>query len=195
MLYKFTFFIFNIFILQNLNAQLEFCTISGTICGSNSGKIYLVPVVNDSKYYGKTNFVDSADILNNFFVIHRKIYDENIYAYRLLVKSNTINGITNLLFLSPKNEKICVDSVNEFVSPIIENSTVQNEMKFEYEPFFKKLIQETNKFEITSNDLNRKYGNSIPNEENLNLTMKVRELTKMADSLFLNMLNFILIHI
>ena len=114
--YKRYFILFCYFftILSNkTEAQARHYTINGSFGKIFTGEVYLLPAIADKNYYKKNAEIDSANVYNGKFVINRNVYDNNIYAYRIAVRSNLINGITNLIFLSAKNQVIIIDSVNE----------------------------------------------------------------------------------
>lgn len=177
---------FYLFIFSPLSkAQIHTNTITGRIKKVLTGKVYLFPAITDRKYYNKSYKIDSANIYDGKFIIKRIQNDNDIYPYRVSVKSNLINGTTNLVFLSPKTQVIIIDSINEHISPTIKNSVIQNEMKYGYDKFFEPLVQEVEDLENYSDKLYENHFNSIPEDEKLKITTWGNELRERGDSLFL----------
>ena len=183
--YLILFCYFFAFLSNKIEAQTTNCTINGSFVRPFKGKVYLLPAIADKNYYKKNAEVDSANVYNGKFVINRNVYDNNIYAYRIAVRSHLINGITNLIFLSPKNQVIIIDSVNEYVSPILKNSPIQNEMKYTYDKFFEPFIQEVNSLESYAENLYKSNSGNITENKRLKIASLRKELSKRGDSLFL----------
>lgn len=168
----------------NLNAQVNYYAINGTIRNVTVGKIFLFSSSFDKNYYGKNDIIDSADIYEGQFKIIRKTNDINAYAYRFVVQSDSLSGVTGLVFIEPKNQIILIDSINEYISPIIQNSNIQNEMKFDYEKFFKSFVKTVNDLDNYSEELYKRYGKEIPSEEYLKFGLREKEIIVTGDSLF-----------
>lgn len=186
--YKRYFILFCYFftILSNkTEAQARHYTINESFGKIFTGEVYLLPAIADKNYYKKNAEIDSANVYNGKFVINRNVYDNNIYAYRIAVRSNLINGITNLIFLSAKNQVIIIDSVNEYVSPVLKNSSIQNEMKYGYDKYFEPFIQEVNDLESYSDNLYESNSGNIAENKRLEITNLRKELSERGDSLFL----------
>lgn len=165
-------------------AQVHSYTLTGNFKKAFTGKIYLFPGIIDKKYYNENAEIDSANIYDGKFVINRKVYDNNIYPYRIAVKSNLINGTTNLVFLTPINEVIIIDSVNEYISPIINNSSTQKEMINEYDKFFKAFVGDVVDLENYSGKIYESGSNNIAKGEKLKIAAWSNKLMKKGDSLF-----------
>ncbi len=182
--YQILIFCFFYFLSGQSKAQIRTYTLKGDFKNIFNGKVYLFPAIVDKKYYNKNIEIDSANIYDGKFVLNRNAHDNNVYPYRITVKSNSINGTTNLVFLSSKNQVITIDSINEYNSPIIKNSSIQHEMKYDFEKFFEKFVNEINDFEIYSDKLYKDHPNGITEDEKLKVTKWSKELSKRGDSLF-----------
>jgi len=181
--YKFLSLCLFCFLLSKSTAQIPTYTLKGEFKKVPSGKVYLVPAISDKKYYNGFE-IDSANIINGKFVINRKSFDNSVKPYRIIVRSELVNDATNLVFLSSINQVIIFDSINEYISPVIKSSSIQNEMKYGYDKFFKKLVRAVYELENYSDELYKKYGNNIPEHENLKVGIWSKELSKKGDSLF-----------
>ena len=166
-----------------VNAQIHSYNLSGEIKGVSEGKIYLAANTNEKKYYGRNSMLDSAIIGNGKFLFKREIFDKNVYPYRLIVKSHSVNGTTGTIFIQPKNQVIILDTINEYNAPLIVGSIHQSEMINKYEPFFRTFINEVA-------GLNS-YEDQLYEDKNLPTKETVSELTQMkkriearGDSLF-----------
>lgn len=170
--------------INNLKSQAFSYTINGEIKNVNDGKIYLISSGFDKKYYGKNHTIDSAKIFDGKFKIQRIIYDNNPYAYRLLVQSDSLNGTTGLVFIEPKSQIVIIDSVNEHVSPIIQNSNIQKEIRFEFDEYFKDIAAMGNDLNNYIMQVYKAYGKDIPKDELLNFSLMKNKILTRGDSLF-----------
>ncbi len=159
-------------------------TIQGHVSNVDSGKIFLVPVVSNEKYYGENFHKDSAVIKNGVFEFNRKASDYNTYSYRLLIKSHDQNGITDFVFLNGNNVFIEIDTIDAYVSPKISTSLVQNEMKSEYNSFFKTFVERVSAFNEYEENIYLKFNNNLPKENIIELEATQKQLYKQSDSLF-----------
>jgi peroxiredoxin len=160
-------------------------TIEGNVKNVDSGTIFLVPVVSNEKYYGENFPIDSAFIKDGIFKFSRKASDKHTYAYRLVIKSPLQYGATDFIFINGKNVTVEIDSLDEHVSPKIATSLVQNEIKYEYNPFFEPFLKKLNEFYAYEETIYDKFGNDLPKEYVLELEKMQKEFFINSDSLFL----------
>ena len=165
-------------------AQLNY-KLTGSFGKNFSGQVYLIPAISDNKYFNKNGNIDSAVINNGKFIINRKVYGKEIYPYILLVKSKSINGETNMVLLSPRNETVIIDSVNQYISPRIIGSKVQDEMKSYYDYYVASLVNDINEMIAYETEINNKYAGNLPDSAIINLESKLQFLKIKGDSLFL----------
>ena len=165
------------------NAQLNY-KLSGSFEKNFSGQVFLIPTISDNKYYNKNGNIDSAVINNGKFIINRKVYGKEIYPYILLVKSKSVNGETNMVLLSPRNETVIIDSVNQYISPRIIGSKVQDEMKRYYDYYVASLVNDINEMIAHETELDNKYSGNLPDSEAIKLESKSQSLKIKGDSLF-----------
>lgn len=183
MKYFFTIFLYLISPIL-LRAQTHMFTIKGTIQHINSGKLFLIANSFEKKYYGENHTIDSANIINGKFEIQKNVFDDKQYAYRFIIQSDSMRGVTDLVFIASKNQTVIIDSINEHIAPIILGSSVQDEMKYEFNEFFKNLINEVNDLNNYEGGLYKKYNNNIPKEKLLEVSLRRGNLSSKSDSLF-----------
>ncbi len=158
-------------------------TIEGYVSNVDSGMIYILPVINEAKYYGPNFMKDSAIIKNGLFKF-RRIHDNDTYAYRFYIQSNLSSGATDFVFVNGENVFIEIDSIDEHISPRIANSLCQNEMKYEYNIFFKRFIEDVNRFYEHEEVIYNNYDGKLPKEVLLEFEAKQKLLSHQSDSLF-----------
>ncbi len=161
-----------------------FFTIEGQVKNVENGKIYLVPVVSNEKYYGNHFFKDSAIIKDGNFTILRKVLDYNTYAYRFLIQSQVQSGITDFIFISGKNIFVEIDSVSMHISPKNVDLSDQKEMTSEYNPFFYNFVASVNAYNDYEEALYIQFNNNLPKEKMHELENTQKQLRQQSDSLF-----------
>lgn len=132
--------------------QKKHFNLHGKVEGIKSGKIYLVPVTDEQKYYGSNFLFDSSKITNGKFRFIRN-FNPNISAYNFVIKSELNNGMTGMILIEPKDQFVTIEKVNSYISPLISASKSQNELKLQYEPFFDTLIQKVFLLDKKENEL------------------------------------------
>lgn len=165
-------------------SQSEVFTIEGYVRNVNTGKIYLVPVVSDEKYYGASFLNDSAIIKGGYFKINRKALDYNTYAYRLVIQSPLQSGVTDFIFISGKSVFVEIDTLAMHVSPRIANSFDQNEIASEYNPFFSNFVGRVNAFNEYEEELYIQFNNNLPKEKIHEIETTQKQFHLQSDSLF-----------
>ncbi len=165
-------------------SQSEVFTIEGYVRNVDTGKIYLVPVVSDEKYYGASFLNDSAIIKDGYFKINRKALDYNTYAYRLVLQSPLQSGVTDFIFISGKSVFVEIDTVSTHVSPRIANSIDQNEIASEYNPFFSNFVGRVNAFNEYEEELYIQFNNNLPKEKIHEIETTQKQFHLQSDSLF-----------
>ena len=175
--------VLSIFAFQ-ANAQVKTYFIEGKIQNIYQGQIFLVANSLDSSYYLGTNTLDSSNIENGVFKFKRNIIKNEPLAYRLLIKNELATYSTGLLLLSSQDQKIEIDSIDEYISPNIGRSIHQKELRNEYYPFFKSVIDETRNLYNTEDSVSEVYGNKIPEEIIQRLRLEHKILRQKSDSLF-----------
>lgn len=168
----------------DLKSQPTFYTINGQIKQVSSGIVYLVTGNLDSKYFGSNITKDSSRIINGQFLFHRKKLDNNIYAYRCFIKSATINGVTDLIFIAPVNQTIIIDTVDEHIAPIIPGSSIQLEMTSDYNGAFRNFLVEATQLSDYEDEIFSS-SKEVPNEKVAALNKMRKRLSNKSDSLFL----------
>ncbi len=159
-------------------------TIKGYVGTIEEGKIFLTPAINDAKYYGKNYGRDSACIKKGAFVINRKCGDNNIYPYRFVIESLHSSGATDFVLISGEDIVVEIDSIDEHVSPFVAGSSIQNEMKYDYNLFFKNLVDSVNALYAYEEGLYEKFDNSLPKDSVIMLENYHRKMMNKSDSLF-----------
>jgi len=165
-------------------SQPEVFIIEGHVRNVDTGKIFLVPVVSDEKYYGDNFFNDSAIIKDGIFKLNRKAFDYNTYAYRLVIQSPLQHGVTDFIFISGKSVFIEIDTIAEHVSPKISTSIVQNEMESEYNSFFRNFVERVRAFNEYEEGMYINFNNNLPKEKIKELETTQKQLHQQSDSLF-----------
>jgi hypothetical protein len=167
------------------NAQKNIYIINGTIKNISFGKLYLVANESETKYYGLNHTIDSTDIRDGKFEIRREIFDNQPYAYRFIIKRDSKYESTDLVFITPHNQTVTIDSINAHISPSISGSKVQYEMEYEYNTFFKPFVDELNSFYKYNDEVYSHSANKISNEKTAELELMIKQMSRKGDSLFL----------
>lgn len=176
-------FLITMILAFDLSGQVSYI-VSGRIKGVISGTVYLVADISDPKYYFKNKSIDSARINKGLFNIKRRSYDKHTYAYRLIIESDSVTGMSGMVFIEPKNQTILIDSVNEYISPVVPNSVIQHEMHYEYDMLFHEVIREANELDNYADELYEKYKKEIPDKELQKFNSRRKEIIARGDSLF-----------
>lgn len=174
-----------LFLIPTSKGQHYTCQLTGNFKKITVGKVYLIPAISDLKYYNKNTKIDSANIYDGKFVINRKLYDSDIYPYRIVVKSDSFNGTTNLVFLSAGIFTATIDSISEYISPIINKSPIQNEMRYSYDKYFEELVFERQDFMSYLIKMNEKYSGDLPEKETKEIRARSEDIINRGDSLFI----------
>jgi thiol-disulfide isomerase/thioredoxin len=164
-------------------AQNKFYTISGQIKNVNSGKIYMMSIGSKSAYYNNNRVFDSADIHYGSFKIIRLVQDLNPYPFVFRIRNGSMEAETGFVFIEPKSQVVLIDSINKYIAPVIKKSAIQNELKHQYEPFFKEVALKATKLEEEYFSLAKKYNNNIPAEDMLQLSGSLQSIRVIGDSL------------
>jgi thiol-disulfide isomerase/thioredoxin len=168
----------------HLFSQSHKYSIKGEIKGVKNGVIFLYPGNVDNKYFPKSQINDSAKIIDGKFSFKREQQSISLHAYRFFIKSNVINGLTDMVFIAPHNQYIVIDSINEYIAPIITSSISQMEIRKEYNLFFRELIKENSSLDEYSDAIYLKYGKIIPVRLSDSLNCLFVKLSNKSDSLF-----------
>ncbi len=142
--------------------QKKHFILQGKVEKVQNGKIYLVPVTEERKYYGSDFLFDSSKIINGRFSFLKNL-NLNVVAYNFVIKSEGINGITGMVLIEPKNQFIVIKEINNYISPLIPISKSQSELKLQYEPFFDSLIKQV--LLLTKKETEAETNNSIELEK------------------------------
>jgi thiol-disulfide isomerase/thioredoxin len=161
-------------------------TISGEVKNILTGKIYLNPGNIEKKFFIPGKLFDSAQITNGKFVFKRTQKDNKIYGYRLYIDGDSQSGSTDLVFIAPYNQYIFIDSISEYIAPIISSCKPQNEIRYQYNPFFSGFVRKFTDFYAYSDSIYEKYGRNTPLNLLDTLVLLSKKLTTTGDSLFLN---------
>lgn len=183
MKFLFTVFLFCISTLV-LKAQIQTYTIHGEIKNISSGKVYLMANSFEKKYYGKNSMMDSAYIQKGKFEIQREIFADKPCAYRFIIQTDSVAESTDLVFITPHNQVVIIDSINEHISPVIPGSDIQHEMKYKFNQFFKNFVSEANTLNKYAEGLYNKYGKDVPKEKLSEFDLMKKKLSFKSDSLF-----------
>ncbi len=174
-----------IFYAMSSIAQVKTFKINGQVKGIVNGKVYLYADNFDRKYYAGTLTVDSAIVTNGQFEIKRIVVDSNTYPYRFLFQNDTFEGVTDLVFITPRNQTVFVDTINEYIAPRIDGSAIQNELKLEFNGAFREFVIEVNDLNNFEYGLFRNFGNDIPKEDLLTVDSRRKIVSSKSDSLFI----------
>ncbi len=169
----------------NLKAQIYTYSIKGQVKGIADGKVYLYAGNFERKYYGDNYSLDSAIVTNEKFEIKKVAFDRNIYPYRFLFKGVTLEGVTDLVFITPRDQIVIVDTISEYIAPRIDSSAIQNEMKFEFNGAFREFVNEVNDLNDFENTLFKKFGRDLPKDDLLSVDIRRKIVSSKSDSLFL----------
>ena len=183
MVCRIIFILISIFSTTDLLAQSRNYIISGRVKGVLTGKIYLYPG-NIENIYFTANMFDTANIVNGRFTFKRSQNNAEINGFRLYIDGNSRKGSTDMVFITPRNQYIYIDSINEYIAPIISNCIEQREIRNEYNPFVNYLVKESKCFDIYTDSIYGKYGKDIPLEIGDSLTKASRNIYAIGDSLF-----------
>lgn len=164
-------------------AQNKTYTISGKISNIETGKVFLMAIGNEGKYYGRNSTLDSAEIISGKFRIRRVIYDNAPYAYVFNVRAGSIDAETGFVFIEPRDQTVVIDSISPYIAPAIMNSDVQAEIRNSYEPFFRSIVQTANTINGKLDDLYKKYGAAAPDDEKKKIENARQQMKYKADSL------------
>lgn len=157
--------------------------ISGTTKQIKFGKVYIVGIGTSKKYYGKNSFLDSAEISNGKFKIKKKIFDNEIRAYRFVFRSQKINGVTDFVFIDKKDIVVIIDSIDLYRAPLIKSSMIQNEMRFNYNSFFKNFVVQIKHQTDFEDSLNLIYIDNFPDSIKFKLNFLRNKILLESDSL------------
>lgn len=168
------------------SAQNDFRIINGEIKSVESGIIYFSSVLSDSRFYNNNITFDSAYIHDGKFKISLKFHDDEIYPYRLYIKSESKVYVTGFVFIdSEKMQKIIIDSLNGYISPNIINSKTQQEIRDLYSPQFSMLINASENLNHFEDSIYKHYGNTIPTHSSELLEQRRDKIIHSGDSLLL----------
>ncbi len=181
---NFFIFLFLFSFSTNAHAQVENYCIEGEIQNISKGKIFLIANSLNKDYYLGNNTLDSSNIENGVFKFKRNIIKNEPLAYRLVIRNEGNIYSTGVLLLSSQDQKIEIDSINEYISPNISSSIHQKELRNEYTSFVKSIIDETHNLYNNEDSLYEIYRNKIPEEIVQRLRLEQRMLRQKADSLF-----------
>lgn len=122
----------------------DLCTVYGNINSIIDGKIFMFPAVEQKEYYGDGFYAsDSSQIKNGKFTFKFKLRVNSIYPFRFLVRTDTTEYLTGEVYLEPGSHIIKIESLNEFIAPVVVNSDVQRQYAELYLGLFKRHIQES----------------------------------------------------
>ncbi len=160
--------------------------ISGRIKNISTGNIYLTQGNIESEFFNKEKLFDSAKIIDGKFSFVRQPINSYTYGYRIYVESDLESGFTDLVFIAPGNQYLFIDTLNEYIAPIISNCKVQIEIRNDYNPFFSKLVKEANKLYYFSDSIYEKYGKDVSFNLNDSLRVLSKKLSLIGDTLLLS---------
>ncbi|MBX3257383.1 MAG: AhpC/TSA family protein [Chitinophagaceae bacterium] len=158
-----------------------FYFIKGRINGMDSGKVFLVPV--SKEFEESKNQLDSSEVHNGKFSLSINSRYKEPFAYRLLIVGPRFSNETGVLIIEPKNQEVFVDSISGYVSPIISHSTIQDEIRNLYMPFFKSLITSGLKLDDKTDELYEKFNESPPADSMKKFELLRSKLVFEGDSL------------
>ena len=165
------------------NAQKRTYVMEGTINGITNGKIFLINNAIDEKYFAKNKNLDSALIESGRFKIKIIRFDKVTRPYRFFIQSKSKSGLTDLVFIEPKNQRVFIDTIGEKIAPGILGSRIQNEMKYTYRSWFKGFIDEVEEHERYEDRLFEQYSGELPVDISFELERKQQYLLAKSDSL------------
>lgn len=166
------------------NAQVKNYFIEGEIQNIYQGKIFLVANSINSEYYRGSNTLDSTKIENGFFKFKRNSIKNEPLAYRLIIKNESKVFSTGILLLSSKDQKIQIDTIDEYISPNIDNSIYQKELRNEYYDFFIQVVNESRNLFNNQDSLYEIYGNKMPEELRQKFYIAEKNLSEKSNALF-----------
>ena len=174
-----------IFLLPfSANAQVRTYLIQGKLKQPINGRVYLFSDIIKKKYYGRNPVLDSAKLIEGKFWFKRIMYqDAWPIPYRLSIQSDSFQGTTGMILIEQKNQTIVIDSLSDYIAPVIIKSSFQDELKNEYEVFFKPFVLRAN---ILENHADSLYSNqeSLPTEALQELVQMQNHQSIEGDSLF-----------
>ncbi len=159
--------------------------LTGSIRNVRSGKITLCNIGSEKRYYGNSSIDISANISNHRFDMQVLNSDKNTYAYYFRIESGAAIGETGMVLLVPGDQEIYIDTLDPYIAPIIKHSGVQQELKNDYEPFFKNLVAKVKALDSSYDQLTIDYGKAVPEEKIAHLDKKWEQIKEENDSLFL----------
>ena len=163
---------------SHLIAQKQNFYVYGSVPNIDSGKVYVIPIVSDVRYYGENYKIDSSNIVKGKFTLKHNLSGREIYPYRIVVQSSSLKGITDLVFFEAMNQVMQIDTLGEHNAPYIIKSSVQHIMKFKYNNFFRSIVDSFN--------LLYNYEDSLYElSDNVVLNDKMAEIEKKRDLLML----------
>ena len=162
--------------------QKPFFRISGNVKNVQVGKIYLVGIGDERSYYFKNTTLDSAEIKYGKFNFVRHIYDSLTYPYSFLITSDSVNGETGYIFISPNDQNIIIDTISRYVGPNLYSSKAQKELKECYEYVFKDIVKEAQLLEEKA-DLFANSQNPLNENDKEKIDEKYKEIANKADTL------------
>lgn len=166
--------------------QCHFYELRGKLSNMNNGMVYLVPAIPDPGYYGfHVMPIDSGVVANNSFILERRTRINAILPYILVFRGDS-NGSTGMILLSPDNQTLSIDIIDEFKTPSITGSPYQAEMKNYFDSYFGGLVRQIRILDSYSLNLLKKYGGVLPIEEGDSLREESKVLQMKGDTLFSN---------
>lgn len=166
------------------NSQSNFYTIEGTVKNVKTGKIFLVANSSEKDYYKNNPILDSAKITNFNFRIKRIKHDNEVYAYRCIIRSEDLSGTTDIILISSRNQSIIIDSIDLHTAPIISEDFSQTEIRYEYNTLFKNFVKDVNEFNKHQDEQYLKYV-EIPLDIQKSFDSTRRIFKHRSDSLFI----------
>lgn len=180
-----TFFILLIAFIQSF-AQLGKYTITGQVKNVLTGRVYLYQGNIESKYFMKEKIKDSANISNGKFSFTRVRHDNNVYGFRIFVDDKLKGGFTDMVFILPRNQHLYIDSIDQYIAPIISNNNIQSEIRNEYNSLFAKIVKRVNDIDEYSERIYDSYNNKPPQRLIDSMKETTKSLSLSADTLFYN---------
>lgn len=178
---------FLLLLCNTIVGQKNIRILSGEVKDVQKGIIYISPALISESFYNKNYIYDSAEIKNGQFELKLQFCDNQIYPYRLYIESNAKTGSTGFVFIdSNELQKIFIDTIDGYVSPVITGSEVQNEIRNTYTPFCYPVFKKIKEFDLLTDSIANVHNSKLPERELSILDSSRNELTDLGDSALLN---------
>ncbi len=157
--------------------------ITGRISSVKNGKIYLIPIGSGETFYEKK--IDTSAIQSGTFKFIHVGAGLIPRPYFLEIISDSAEGETGYVFIGPGNQEIIIDSINMYASLIVINSKEQAELRNQYNPFFRPIVDgfnSLNKRTIPQDTDTSEYANKIRLEYSFTRALLIKKAISICDA-------------